>query len=78
MSQAHPTTHPKEDTRSTHEMVVQLYDQYQYDYIIAVREASKIQRELSRAEHEANRIARHLRRIEDFCKQNNVSLNEGN
>ncbi len=63
-----------EDTAVTHEMIVKLYDQYQYDHIIAVRNASKIQRELSRAEHEVARIERHLNRIEEFCKKNNVSL----
>lgn len=63
-----------ENTAVTHEMIVKLYGQYQYDHIIAVRNASKIQRELSRAEHEVARIERHLNRIEEFCKKNNVSL----
>jgi len=62
----------------THEMIVRLYEQYRGDYIVAIREASKIQRELSRAEHEANRLARHLQRIEAFCKQNHIPLEEGN
>jgi len=61
----------------THEMVVKLHDQYEYDRIIAIRQASKIQRELSRAEHEVSRIERHLARIEDFCKKNNVPLESG-
>lgn len=60
----------------THEMVINLYNQYKYDHIIAIREASKIQRELSRAEHEAGRLERHLQRIEDFCKKNSISLGE--
>lgn len=60
--------------QETHDMVVGLYSQYQYDYIVAVRRASKIQRELSRAEHEANRLQAHLRRIEAFCKKNNINL----
>lgn len=64
------------EERATHEMVINLYNQYKYDHIIAIREASKIQRELSRAEHEAGRIERHLQRIEDFCKKNNVPLGE--
>ncbi len=63
-----------EEAAVTHEMIVQLYNQYQYDHIVAVRTASKIQRELSRAEHEVTRIERHLNRIEEFCKKNNVSL----
>ena len=63
-----------DDTAVTHEMVVNLYNQYKYDHIIAIRQASKIQRELSRAEHEANRIERHLQRIENFCKKNNIVL----
>lgn len=67
--------HTEED-RTTHEMVINLYNQYKYDHIVAIREASKIQRELSRAEHEARRIERHLQRIEDFCKKNNVPLGE--
>ncbi len=62
----------------THEMIVRLYEQYKSDHIVALRQASKIQRELSRAEHEANRIERHLKRIEAFCQQNNVALEEGN
>ena len=65
-----------EEERATHEMVANLYSQYKYDHITAIREASKIQRELSRAEHEARRIERHLQRIEDFCKKNNVPLGE--
>jgi|GEM_PF-1553738 len=60
--------------QETHEMVVGLHSQYQYDYIVAVRRASKIQRELSRAEHEANRLQAHLQRIESFCKKNNINL----
>jgi hypothetical protein len=67
---------PIDEDRATHEMVANLYNQYKYDHIIAIREASKIQRELSRAEHEARRIERHLQRIEDFCKKNNVPLGE--
>ena len=59
-----------------HEMVVTLYQQYKQDHIAALRAASKIQRDLSRAEHEAGRLERHLNRIEAFCKQNNVSLEE--
>lgn len=59
-----------------HEMIVKLHQQYTYDHIVAIREASKIQRELSRAEHEAARIERHLSRIEAFCKQHNVVLEE--
>ncbi len=57
-----------------HEMVVKLHAQYQYDRLIAIREASKIQRELSRKEHEVNRLERHIQRIEEFCKKNNISL----
>jgi len=71
-----PQTVHTEDSRVTHEMVVNLYNQYKYDHIIAIREASKIQRELSRAEHEAGRIARQLERIEAFCKKNDISLGE--
>ncbi len=67
------TTHVDEQV-ATHEMVVQLYAQYKYDHIIAIRNASKIQRELSRAEHEAGRIERHLERLETFCKKNNIAL----
>lgn len=63
-----------ENPAVTHEMIMKLYGQYQYDHIIAVRKASKIQRELSQAEHETARIKRHLDRIEEFCKNNGVSL----
>ncbi len=59
---------------ANHDMVVELYRQYQYDHIVAIRAASKIQRELSRAEHEVKRIERHMQRIEDFCTKHNVSL----
>ena len=57
-----------------HEMIVKLHSQYQYDRIVAIREASKIQRELSRTEHEVNRLDQHIQRIEEFCKKNNISL----
>ena len=57
-----------------HEMVVKLYGQYQYDHIAAIRKASQLQRELSRAEHEVHRLERHLKRIEGFCQQHNVPL----
>ena len=60
----------------THEMIVRLYQQYKGDHIAAIREASKIQRDLSRAEHEVNRIERHLvdfpgtvRRVRQFHLQ---------
>lgn len=58
------------------DMVVTLYQQYKSDHVAALREASKIQRELSRAEHKANRLQKHLTRIEAFCKQHNLSLEE--
>ena len=58
----------------THEMIAKLHDQYTYDRVIAIRKASKIQRELSQAEHEIRRLDQHLARIEDFCKKNNVAL----
>lgn len=74
---SHATTEA-EAAIETHEMIVRLHEQYKSDHIIAIREASRIQRELSRAEHEANRIARHLGRIEAFCKQNDIPLEEGN
>jgi hypothetical protein len=59
-----------------HEMVIELYEQYTSDHIAAIRAASKIQRELSRAEHESRRIELHLKRIEEFCKKNNIPLGE--
>lgn len=72
------TSAKTKETPVTHEMVVNLYEQYQYDRIIAIRKASKIQRELTQVEHEVRRIERHLQRIEAFCKKNNVPLeNEG-
>lgn len=58
----------------THEVIQTLRDQYEYDRMIAIRKASKIQRELSQAEHEIRRLERHLARIEAFCKKNNVAL----
>lgn len=69
--QAQPKSKQQEEN---HEMVVSLYHQYQTDHVAAIRRASKIQRDLSRAEHEVGRIERHLQRIEEFCKKNNVSL----
>jgi len=60
-----------------HEMVLELYEQYQYDHMVALRKASHLQRELSRAEHEMHRLERHLKRIEAFSKQHNVSLIKG-
>lgn len=57
-----------------HAMIVKLHGQYQYDRIVAIREASKIQRELSRTEHEVHRLDQHIQRIEEFCKKNNISL----
>jgi len=57
-----------------HEMIAKLHDQYTYDRVVAIRKASKIQRELSQAEHEVRRLEQHLARIEDFCKKNNVAL----
>lgn len=59
-----------------HEMVVTMHQQYKADYIAALRNASKIQRDLSRAEHEANRIARQIERIEAFCQKHGVALEE--
>lgn len=64
------------DTQAKLEMIVKLHAQYKYDHIVALRNASKIQRELSRAEHEANRLARHIERIETFCAEHNVTLEE--
>lgn len=64
------------ETKETHEMVVTLYHQYKADHIEIIRKASKIQRDLNRAEHEAGRIERHLARIEAFCTQHNISLEQ--
>lgn len=60
----------------TYDMIVTLYHQYQYDRIVAIRKVSKIQRDLTKAEHEVHRLDRHLSRIEEFCKKNNISLEE--
>lgn len=57
-----------------HEMIVKLHSQYQYDRIVAIREASKIQRDLSKVEHEIHRLDNHLERIEAFCTKNNITL----
>ncbi|MFZ1302117.1 MAG: hypothetical protein WAQ27_06120 [Candidatus Microsaccharimonas sp.] len=61
---------------ANHEMIVKLHSQYQYDRVVAIREVSKIQRELTRAEHEMHRLEQHLARIEDFCKKNNITLED--
>ncbi len=68
----------EQDVQVTHDMITKLYQQYKEDHVTALTHASKIQRELSRAEHETGRIERHLQRIEAFCKANNLSLEEGN
>lgn len=73
MSAPTPAT---DEAIAKHDMIIELYEQYTSDHITALRKASRIQRELSQAEHESGRIERHLKRIEEFCKKNNIPLGE--
>ncbi len=63
-----------EDTFSTKD-IAEISRIIQSTHSIYTRQLHEAQRGVNRAIHEQHRLERHLTRIEDFCKKNNISLN---
>lgn len=66
------------DRAEIHRIIADLHQTYIERHTEALSDYHKIERESNRALHEVNRIERHLDRIKDFCKQNNIPLEYNN
>jgi len=60
------------DREEIHRIIADLRQTYFERHTEALSEYHKIQRESNRALHEVNRIERHLERIDEFCKKNDI------
>ena len=64
----------EKDRTEIHRIITELRHTYLERHTEALAEYHKAERETNRKLHEVNRIERHLERIEDFCKKNNIPL----
>lgn len=62
------------DRDEIHRIIVELRHDYLERHTEALAEYNKTEREANRKLHEVNRLEKHLQRIEDFCKKNNIPL----
>lgn len=65
---------PDQDREKIHAIVANLKREYRERLDVIVRDYHAAQKSLNRASHEITRLERHLERVDDFCKQNNVRL----
>ncbi len=64
----------EKDRTEIHRIITELRHTYLERHTEALAEYHKAERETNRKLHEVHRIERHLERIEDFCKKNNIPL----
>jgi len=62
------------DREEINRIISELRHTYIERHTEALAEYNKAEREANRKLHEVDRIERHLTRIEDFCKKNNIPL----
>jgi hypothetical protein len=62
------------DREEIHRIITDLRHTYLERHTEALTAYHKAEREANRKQHEVNRLERHLARIEDFCKKNNIPL----
>lgn len=62
------------DREEIHRIISDLRHTYLERHTEALTSYHKAEREANRKLHEVNRIERHLARIEEFCKKNNIPL----
>jgi predicted esterase YcpF (UPF0227 family) len=62
------------DREEIHRIITDLRHTYLERHTEALAAYHKAEREANRKQHEVSRIEKHLARIEDFCKRNNIPL----
>ena len=67
-------TFDENDREEIHRIISDLRHTYLERHTEALSNYHKAERETNRKLHEVHRIERHLERIEEFCKKNNIPL----
>lgn len=67
-------TFDEKDRDEIHRIISELRHDYLERHTEALAEYNKTEREANRKLHEVNRLEKHLMRIEEFCKKNNIPL----
>lgn len=62
------------DREEIHRIISELRHTYIEQHTEALADYNKTEREANRKLHEVERLEKHLARIEDFCKKNNIPL----
>lgn len=63
------------DREEIHRIIADLRHTYFERHTEALSNYHKIEREANRALHEVKRVEKHLERIDDFCKKNDIPIN---
>jgi len=63
------------DREEIHRIIADLRQTYFERHTEALSNFHKIERESNRALHEVTRIEKHIERIDDFCKKNDIPVN---
>ncbi len=66
----------EKDRAEIHRIIADLRNTYRERHTEALSDYHKKERDANRALHEVNRVEKHLGRIEAFCKQNDIPLEE--
>ena len=66
----------EKDRDEIHRIIADLRQTYLERHTEALSEYHKKEREANRALHEVNRVEKHLERIDEFCKKNDIPLTE--
>jgi hypothetical protein len=64
----------EKDRTEIHRIISELRHTYIEQHTDALAEYNKAEREANRKLHEVDRLEKHIGRIEDFCKKNNIPL----
>ncbi len=67
----------EKDRAEIHRIIADLRHTYIERHAEALGEYHQAQRKANRALHEVTRVEKHLERIKDFCKKNNIPLEDG-
>lgn len=62
----------EKDRTQIHRMITELRHTYLTQHTEALAEYNKSQREVNRKLHEVTRLEKHIGRIDEFCKKNNI------
>jgi len=62
------------DREEIHRIISELRHDYLERHTEALADYNKIAREANRKLHEVDRLEKHLKRIDDYCKENNIPL----